>query len=60
MKSREFIGEAFEELTINEMKMVQGSGDVEAEGHITASILSTGPVISPVASPVLVTLVGKC
>ncbi|MBQ6995446.1 MAG: lichenicidin A2 family type 2 lantibiotic [Lachnospiraceae bacterium] len=61
MKSREFIGEAFEELTIDEMKMVQGSGDVEAEGHIvTTSIISTGPVIPPVASTVLVTLIGKC
>lgn len=60
MKSREFIGEAFEELTVEEMKMVQGSGDVEAEGYITAPVLSTRPIISPVASPVLVTLFGKC
>ncbi|WP_458459177.1 lichenicidin A2 family type 2 lantibiotic [Pseudobutyrivibrio sp.] len=56
MKTREFIGEAFEELSVEEMKMVQGSGDVDSEANVVSVV---GPITATV-SPVLVTFFAKC
>ena len=60
MRIKKNVGEAFEELTIEEMKMVQGSGDVEADLNYTAVLSQANAAMAITASPVLITYNGKC
>ncbi|MBR4831112.1 MAG: lichenicidin A2 family type 2 lantibiotic [Butyrivibrio sp.] len=60
MRIKKFVGEAFEELTIDEMKMVQGSGDVEADFNYMSLLSQANAAMVVTAPPVLMTLDGRC
>lgn len=60
MRLKKFVGDAFEELTVDEMKMVQGSGDVEADFNYMAVLSQANAAMAITASPVLITLDGRC
>ena len=61
MRGNKFIGDAYEELTVDEMMMVQGSGEIEDEGAITTVVIPTA-VVGPAVTtpPVFMTLGPKC
>ncbi len=61
MRANKFVGEAYEELTLDEMRMAQGSGEIEDEGAIKTLYIQpefTAP--SAVTLPVLLTHGLKC
>ena len=60
MKIKKFVGEAFEELTVDEMIMVQGSGDVEADFNYMSLLSQANAAMVVTAPPVLITLDGRC
>ncbi len=61
MRANKFVGEAYEELSLDEMKMVQGSGEIEDEGAIkTLYIQPEFSAPSAVTLPVLITQGPKC
>lgn len=61
INSKAIVGECFEDMSVAEMTMVQGSGDVEPETLLSASAaLSTAAVTWAFSQGVVQTVKGKC
>lgn len=61
IKSKAIVGEAFEDMSIAEMTMVQGSGDVETDSLLSISAALTGAAATWAFSVgVVQTVKGKC
>ncbi|MCR4567495.1 MAG: lichenicidin A2 family type 2 lantibiotic [Pseudobutyrivibrio sp.] len=57
MRGNKFLGDAFEELTIDEMKLVQGSGNTESGFNIPLAYADINTVVpSLTVSPVSIKL----
>lgn len=61
INSREIVGETFEDMSISEMMMVQGSGDIEADTLLSISAALTSAAATwSFSVNVVRTVKGKC
>lgn len=61
VNTKKIVGETFEDMSVTEMTMVQGSGDVEPETLLSISAaLSTAAATWAFSQGVVQTVKGKC